>query len=105
MTPSSRPGSCGGSRPAAAQSCTRTIRPGQPGYVTAAYGPKLPPASRQWNFALPDGDLFKGGYGGQGLYVSPQRDLVIAFAGIPRADGSSSLLRWFSRRLALSVGG
>ena len=77
----------------------------QPGYVTAAYGPRLPPASRQWNFALPDGDLFKGGYGGQGLYVSPRRDLVIAFAGIPRADGSSSLLRWFSRRLAVSIGG
>lgn len=75
-----------------------------PGYVTAAYGPRLPPASRQWNFAMPDGDLFKGGYGGQGLYVSPARDLVIAFTGIPRADGSSSLLRWFSRRLALSIG-
>jgi CubicO group peptidase (beta-lactamase class C family) len=74
-----------------------------PGYVTAAYGPRLPPASRQWNFAVEDGDLFKGGFGGQGLYVSPARDLVIAFAGIPRADGSTNLLRWYSRRLALSV--
>jgi hypothetical protein len=77
---------------------------GLPEYVTAAYGPELPPASRQWNFAMADGDLFKGGYGGQGLYVSPGRDLVIAFAGVPRADGSASLLRWFSRRLALSLG-
>ncbi len=74
-----------------------------PGYVTAAYGMDLPPASRQWNFAMSDGDLFKGGFGGQGLYISPGRDLVIAFTGTPRADGSSSRLRWFSRRLALSV--
>jgi CubicO group peptidase (beta-lactamase class C family) len=74
-----------------------------PGYVTAAYGTDLPPASRQWNFAIDDGDLFKGGFGGQGLYVSPARDLVIAFAGTPRADGTTSLLRWFSRRLALSI--
>jgi CubicO group peptidase (beta-lactamase class C family) len=73
-----------------------------PGYVTAAYGPDLPPASRQWNFAIEDGDLFKGGFGGQGLYVSPAHDLVIAFAGTPRADGSPNLLRWYSRRLALS---
>ncbi len=74
-----------------------------PGYITAAYGQDLPPSSRQWNFAIEDGDLFKGGFGGQGLYVSPARDLVIAFAGTPRADGSSNLLRWFSRRLALSI--
>jgi CubicO group peptidase (beta-lactamase class C family) len=74
-----------------------------PGYVTAAQGTDLPPASRQWNFAMHDGDLFKGGFGGQGLYISPGRDLVIAFTGTPRADGSSSRLRWFSRRLALSI--
>jgi CubicO group peptidase (beta-lactamase class C family) len=74
-----------------------------PGPVTAAYGPRLPPASRQWNFVMADGDLFKGGFGGQGLYVSPGRDLVIAFAGTPRADGSTNLLRWYSRRLARSV--
>ena len=74
-----------------------------PGYMTAAYGPRLPPASRQWNFAIEDGNLFKGGFGGQGLYVFPARDLVIAFAGTPRADGSVNLLRWYSRRLARSI--
>ena len=74
-----------------------------PGYVTAAYGSRLPPASRQWNLAHEDGDLFKGGFGGQGLYVSPARDLVIAFAGIPGPDGAPNLLRWYSRRLALSM--
>lgn len=76
----------------------------QPEYITAAYGSGLPPASRQWDFAMADGDLFKGGFGGQGLYVSPGRDLVIAFAGTPLPDGSANLLRWFSRRLALAIG-
>jgi CubicO group peptidase (beta-lactamase class C family) len=75
-----------------------------PDYMTAAYGSPLPPASRQWNFAMDDGDLFKGGFGGQGLYVSPGRDLVIAFAGTPSEDGSVNLLRWFSRGLAVALG-
>ena len=74
-----------------------------PDYVTAAYGEVLPPPGRQWNFVMDDGDLFKGGFGGQGLYVSPGRDLVIAYAGTPDEDGSVNLLRWFSRRLALSL--
>jgi hypothetical protein len=74
-----------------------------PAHITEAYGPSLPPASRQWNFAMADGDLFKGGFGGQGLYVSPARDLVIAFTGTPRDDGSVNLLRWYSRRLAVAV--
>jgi CubicO group peptidase (beta-lactamase class C family) len=61
------------------------------------------PASGQWNHVYPDGDLFKSGFGGQGLYVSPGRDLVIAFAGIPRADGSVNQLRSYVRPLALTV--
>ncbi len=35
----------------------------------------------QWDFVMPDGDFYKGGYGGQGLYVSPSRDLVVAYFG------------------------
>lgn len=31
----------------------------------------------QWDAVFTDGDLYKGGIGGQGLYVSPSRDLVI----------------------------
>ena len=45
-----------------------------PAHITDAYGPTLPPASRQWDYATADGDLFKGGFGGQGLYVSPAHD-------------------------------
>jgi CubicO group peptidase (beta-lactamase class C family) len=74
-----------------------------PAYVTAAYGRALPPPGRQWDFITDESDLFKGGFGGQGLYVSPGRDLVVAFAGTPGEDGSVNLLRWFSRSLALSL--
>jgi hypothetical protein len=35
----------------------------------------------QWDFVMPDGDFFKGGHCGQGLYVSPARDVVVAFFG------------------------
>lgn len=35
----------------------------------------------QWDFVMADGDFYKGGYGGQGLYVSPSRDLVVAYFG------------------------
>jgi CubicO group peptidase (beta-lactamase class C family) len=48
--------------------------------------PKLAPArplhnSYHWDFVMPDGDFFKAGFGGQGLYISPSRDLVIAYYG------------------------
>ena len=33
----------------------------------------------QWDAVWADGDFFKAGFRGQGLYVSPLRDLVIAF--------------------------
>ena len=74
-----------------------------PAHITDAYGPTLPPASRQWDYATADGDLFKGGFGGQALYVSPARDLVIAFTGTPSQDGSVNQLRWYSRRLAAAI--
>jgi hypothetical protein len=35
----------------------------------------------QWDFVMPDGDFFKAGHCGQGLYISPKRDLVVAFFG------------------------
>jgi CubicO group peptidase (beta-lactamase class C family) len=89
----------GGTRPSLRRGSPASLPP----YVTEAYGTRLPLASRQWNYAMPDGDLFKGGFGGQGLYVSPGRDLVIAFTGTPASDGSPNRLRWYSRRLAQSV--
>lgn len=32
----------------------------------------------QWDFVMDDGDFFKTGLNGQGLYISPSKDLVIA---------------------------
>lgn len=41
----------------------------------------------QWNVVRPDGSLFKSGFGGQGLYVDPERDVVIAYTGAPDVSG------------------
>jgi hypothetical protein len=30
---------------------------------------------------MPDGDFFKAGHNGQGLYISPERDVAVAFFG------------------------
>ena len=35
--------------------------------------------SRQWDIVYADGDMFKGGARGQGIYVSPERNIVVAF--------------------------
>ena len=35
----------------------------------------------QWDFVMEDGDHYKSGFRGQGLYVSPSRDLVAAWVG------------------------
>ncbi|MTI12737.1 serine hydrolase domain-containing protein [Sansalvadorimonas verongulae] len=35
--------------------------------------------SRQWDAVYKDGDMYKAGSHGQGLYVSPSRDLVVAY--------------------------
>jgi CubicO group peptidase (beta-lactamase class C family) len=56
----------------------------------------------QWDFVMPDGDFHKGGYGGQGLYISPSRDLVIAFFGTADASMRSHDLKAIARNLAVS---
>jgi hypothetical protein len=33
----------------------------------------------QWDIVFPDGDIFKAGVGGQGLYISPARDTVVVW--------------------------
>ena len=53
--------------------------------------------SRQWDAVYADGDLYKGGMMGQGLYVSPDRDLVIAYFSTTPDGGS---IRQFMRPLA-----
>ena len=47
--------------------------------------------------------MFKGGYSGQGLYVDPARDLVVAWFGTGENYGSTiHSLRSIARQLARS---
>jgi len=58
--------------------------------------------SYQWDFVMKDGDFFKGGFGGQGLYISPSRDLVIGFFGTFDEDGNDHEMTRIARQLAKS---
>ncbi len=54
----------------------------------------------QWDYVMEDGDFFKGGYGGQGIYISPTRDLVIAYFGTPFDETMQTHeLGWISRQI------
>lgn len=55
--------------------------------------------SRQWDTIFEDGDFFKSGLMGQGLYVSPDRDLVIAYFS---TNPNSGLIQRYLRPLAES---
>jgi CubicO group peptidase (beta-lactamase class C family) len=44
--------------------------------------------SRQWDMVWPDGDFWKGGLMSQGLYVSPDKNLVIAYFSLNAPDRS-----------------
>ena len=55
----------------------------------------------QWDSVWADGDFYKGGMGGQGLHVSPARDVVVAFFGAPVAAGQRpNQLNALSRQIA-----
>jgi CubicO group peptidase (beta-lactamase class C family) len=57
----------------------------------------------QWDAVFPDGDFFKGGVGGQGLYISPYNNTIVAWFGT--SDGKNkeesmarSIVEWLSRQ-------
>jgi CubicO group peptidase (beta-lactamase class C family) len=56
----------------------------------------------QWDMVMHDGDFYKEGFGGQGLYISPSRKLVIAFFGTPDSTGQTHELPKIARQLAKS---
>lgn len=56
----------------------------------------------QWSAVFDDGDFFKGAHGGQGLYISPTKDLVIAFFGTSNTNRERSQLDVISRQLSQS---
>ncbi len=56
--------------------------------------------SYHWDYVLEDGDFFKGGYGGQGLYISTGRDLVAAYFGTPFDEKmEENELQWITRQM------
>tara|TARA_R110002072_G_scaffold102349_2_gene225152 strand:- start:30691 stop:31935 length:1245 start_codon:yes stop_codon:yes gene_type:complete len=55
----------------------------------------------QWDIVCPDGDLFKAGAGGQGLYISPARDAVVAFFSTGDAR-DERLGAWLARTVTQS---
>lgn len=68
------------------------------GYFAQASDADVMGNSWQWDMVYRDGDMFKGGVGGQGLYVSPDRDVSIAFF-------STGYNRWanVARTIALTL--
>jgi len=40
----------------------------------------------QWDIVFPDGDFYKGGVGGQGMYISPSADAVVVWFSTGKHD-------------------
>jgi len=59
-------------------------------------------SSYQWGAVYDDGDFYKGAHGGQGLYVSPAKDLVIAYFGTANIDRERNQLNVIARQLSKS---
>lgn len=56
----------------------------------------------QWDKVMHDGDFYKEGFGGQGIYISPSRNLMIAFFGTADQNGEIHELPSIARQLAKS---
>lgn len=56
------------------------------GFFDFSPDPEIRCNSRQWDSVYTDGDMYKAGVGGQGVYISPKRDLVVAFYSTAYAD-------------------
>lgn len=56
----------------------------------------------QWDKVMKDGDFYKSGFGGQGLYISPSRKLVIAFFGTADDKGVENELDDIARQISKS---
>lgn len=69
--------------------------------LTKTYFPKSPPAANhwQWDGVWADGDLFKSGVYGQGIYVSPAKDLVIVW----QSTAPTNDLTQYARAIALAT--
>ncbi|WP_158224675.1 serine hydrolase domain-containing protein [Agaribacterium haliotis] len=78
-------------------------------YLKGALGPRLSEEfgeqplfnSYQWDAVFADGDIYKSGMNGQGLYISPARDNVVVWF----ATGFTEVpMEAFARKISLSLG-
>lgn len=56
--------------------------------------------SRQWDIVFTDGDMYKGGARGQGLYVSPGKNVVVAWFSTTSESGWMN----YAREIAVELG-
>lgn len=59
-------------------------------------------ALAQWDGLMADGDLFKSGYDGQALYISPSRDVVIAMFSTSKDKRAYRFLRPIAQHFAIT---
>ncbi|WP_373087665.1 serine hydrolase domain-containing protein [Zhongshania sp.] len=59
-------------------------------------------ALSQWDALFSDGDLFKSGFDGQALYVSPSRDVVIAMFSTSKNKSAYAYLRAIAKQFPLN---
>ncbi|HJS73976.1 MAG TPA: serine hydrolase, partial [Vicinamibacteria bacterium] len=81
----------------------KILEGGRPALLEAAgrSSPDVRHATYQWDRVYRDGSFFKGGFGGQGLYISPEQDLVIAYFGTHGYDAPGPPVLEVLRRLPL----
>ena len=70
----------------------------QPKAVLQSYG-SVKVSAYQWQAVTSDGAFWKGGYGGQMLYVSPVKDLVVAYVGSEEVRDTDPKFRVVVRQL------
>ena len=70
--------------------------------TTSWYSEEQKYNSYQWDEVYPNGDFIKDGINGQGLYISHDKDLVIAFFGTRDKNQSENQLPLISRQLSHS---
>lgn len=57
----------------------------------------------QWDMIWSDGDMYKDGYSGQGIYISPERDMVMAWFGTADKSFETHELLPLARKLSTSA--
>ncbi|MEM9052134.1 MAG: serine hydrolase [Bacteroidota bacterium] len=70
--------------------------------VKSRFSDELKFNSYQWDEIYEDDDFYKSGFGGQGLYISSNKNLVIAFFGTMNTDMSRNNLPIICRQLSKS---